>query len=277
MKRIVFFILPMMLAPLFVEAQSTPKWKKWEVLGDTAFSKEDYKSAIKHYSKAIKVSKLATREDYQLLYKRALANLNFGFPDKSVTDIDLFLEQYPLAYQGFIFKAYLHATLDQPDEALLALTKALAINPENPDVIKWRAEILLDIDRSSEAISELLGLPKQYRDPQTEVMLGMAYYQMEKNDSAFYYLNQALRMDPFYYPALRYSASLHLEESEFDLALAYINRALVVDSTDPFVYFLKGAILAEQDDLDEACRCLNRAFYNGIDDAGDYLKQYCFN
>jgi len=277
MKQIVFFILPLMLAPLFVEAQSIPKWKKWEVLADTAFAREDFKAAVKNYSKAIKVSKLKEREDYALLYKRAIAYLNVGYPDKALNDIIVFIEQFPLAYQAYLLKAYLQLNLDMTEEALLTLDKALEFNPDNPDVIKWKAEILLTNSDARPTITSLLSLPKQYRDPQTEVMLGMAYYQLDENDSALYYFNQSLRMDPFYYPALMYTATIYLNESRYDLALDFIDKALLIDNSDPTLYFYKGAILAERNELDEACRLLNRAFYNGIDDAGDYLKQFCFN
>jgi hypothetical protein len=34
--------------------------------------------------------------------------------------------------------------------------------------------------------------------------------------------------------------------------------------------------LVEMEKLEEGCKCLNRAFYAGMDDAGDYLEAHCF-
>lgn len=274
---IIFFFCHTFTGSFSLAQGSEPKWKKWEVLGDTAFSREDFRNAIKNYSKAIKASKLTQREDYALLYKRSLAYLNQGQLQNAIHDIDKFLEQYPMAFQAFLLKAYLHRENDEPNEALHSLSKAQELNPESPDIIKWRAELMLDLEQPSDAKNEILSLPRQYRDPQTEVMLGLSYYQLDKNDSALYYFNQALRMDPFFYPALMYATTVCLEDNELDLALGFIERAMAVNSTDPLLFFYKGAILAERNELDEACRCLNRAFYRGIDDAADYLKEYCFN
>jgi tetratricopeptide (TPR) repeat protein len=277
MNRKVLFVLSIILVPFFAQAQNEPKWKKWEVLADSAFAQENFKSAVNNYSKAIKGSKLQTRDDYSLFYKRAVSYLNFGRPDQALEDISIFIEQFPMAYQAYLLKAYLQLNMDLSNDALSTLDQALELNPLNPDVMKWKAEILLNTGDANEVKQVLLALPKQFRDPQTEVMLGMAYYQLDKNDSALYFLNQSLRMDPFFYPALMYAAIIHLEESNYDLALDFIDKALLIDNSDPTLYFYKGAILAEQDKLDEACRFLNRAFYRGVDDAADYLKQYCFN
>ncbi|HMP99583.1 MAG TPA: tetratricopeptide repeat protein [Cyclobacteriaceae bacterium] len=268
-----FFLL------VFVQAwsQQEPKWRKWEVLGDSAAANENFKTALKHYNKAIKQCKFTERTDYSLFYKRALVHLNLDLLQRAVADIDRFIEQYPFTFQAYILKAYLLRMLDEPNEAVAVLDKAQEFSPDNPDIIKWKAEIYLELDLADAVIKELLSLPKQFRDPQTQVMLGFAYYQLDKNDSALYYLNQALRMDPFFYPALMYTISVHLQEGNYDLAMQYIDRAMDIDSTDASLLFYKGIILAEKDELDEACKCLNRAFYRGIDDAAEYLKQYCFN
>ena len=40
--------------------------------------------------------------------------------------------------------------------------------------------------------------------------------------------------------------------------------------------FYKGIALVESDQKIEGCRCLTKAFNLGIDDVGDYLKEYCY-
>ena len=58
--------------------------------------------------------------------------------------------------------------------------------------------------------------------------------------------------------------------------LKYINLALRLDPKNKQALFYKGAALIELEKIDEGCSCLNRAFYAGMDEAGDYLKEYCF-
>ena len=40
---------------------------------------------------------------------------------------------------------------------------------------------------------------------------------------------------------------------------------------------LKGVALVELEKLDEGCRCLNKSFYSGYDEADGYLKEYCYS
>ena len=63
---------------------------------------------------------------------------------------------------------------------------------------------------------------------------------------------------------------------DYLLSLEYLNLALRIDGKSPDVMFYKGVALVELKQMEEGCRCLNRAFYNGADNAGDYLAQYCF-
>ena len=40
--------------------------------------------------------------------------------------------------------------------------------------------------------------------------------------------------------------------------------------------FYQGIALVETDQKVEGCRCLTKAFNAGIDDVGEYLKEYCY-
>jgi tetratricopeptide (TPR) repeat protein len=77
-------------------------------------------------------------------------------------------------------------------------------------------------------------------------------------------------------PAYLYAGSFCLQEDEFDLALKYLNVALKVEPKNATALFYKGVALVELKKEKEGCSCLSKAFYAGEDDAGDYLKQYCF-
>jgi hypothetical protein len=68
-----------------------------------------------------------------------------------------------------------------------------------------------------------------------------------------------------------------LQEEKFDLALKYLELALRLEPGNRAALFYKGVSLVELKRTDEGCRCLQRAFNAGEDDAADYLKEYCFD
>ncbi|QLH31908.1 MAG: hypothetical protein HWD62_05205 [Cyclobacteriaceae bacterium] len=58
--------------------------------------------------------------------------------------------------------------------------------------------------------------------------------------------------------------------------MKFLDVALRLDPENLQALFYKGIALVELKREDEGCRCLNKAFYDGVDDAADYLKQYCY-
>jgi tetratricopeptide (TPR) repeat protein len=113
-------------------------------------------------------------------------------------------------------------------------------------------------------------------DPEVELNLGFAYYSVDKKDSAIMAINKSIELEATFLPAWLYGSSFSLEEGDYDLALKYINVALMLEPDNATAWFYKGVALIELKREDEACRFLNKAFYAGQDDAGDYLKQYCY-
>ena len=110
-----------------------------------------------------------------------------------------------------------------------------------------------------------------------ETFLGLCYYNQQKLDSAFICFNKSIELDPMYIPAYLYAGSIALENDDSNTGLKYINLALRLDSKNKEALFYKWAALIELKKIDEGCSCLNRAFYAGMDEAGDYLKEYCFD
>ena len=91
------------------------------------------------------------------------------------------------------------------------------------------------------------------------------------------HFDSALALNGGYAPAYMYMTSLCLEQEAFELALTYVDLGLRLDPTNQQLLFYKGIALAESDNLEEGCRILSQLFYNGMDQAGDYLKQYCYS
>jgi tetratricopeptide (TPR) repeat protein len=262
-------------APLSLSAQNE-KWAQWGAQADTLLSHDDFQGAIKLYSKIVKASKVKDKTSMGALYKRAVCYYSLGDFQNALKDLDVFIPLYPQVAQAHILRAFIYKDLHDNARQREALEQVLALQPSNPEVIKLRASINMDEEKYREAINDLLFVRTVKDDAETEVYLGYSYYYIQNMDSALIALNKSIELDPNYLPAYLYAGSFCLETGNYDLALKYLTIASRLDPKNTTVLFYKGIALVEKDNLDEGCSCLNKAFYAGEDDAGDYLTEYCY-
>ena len=253
-----------------------PKWKKWEVAADTLMNHQDFEGAIKLYSKAIKSSRLQDKPAYSMLYKRAVCYYSTRQFDASLQDIEVFMEEYPNLFQAHLLKAFVYRETNDAAGQLKALNGALSLHPGDPGLVKWRSSLYLGEGKYQEAKEGLHVVRAVQDDPEVEMSLGFAYYNLEQVDSAFVSINKAIELEPTYLPAYLYGGSFGLQEGNNELALKYLEVALRLDPENLNALFYKGIALLELDRVDEGCSLLAKAFYAGEDDAGDYLKEKCY-
>jgi tetratricopeptide (TPR) repeat protein len=272
-KSILFFSF--VLAFLSVQAQDS-QWRAWETEADTLMSHEDFEGAAKLYTKVIDESKLKERQDYRALYKRSVAYYSQGDFKNALNDIERFIPQFQDSYQARILRALCYRELGESEKQLLDVEKALELSGGDPQILKWRAGLLIEKQEFNQAIKDLLTVRILQDDPEVELNLGFAYYSVEKKDSALLAINKAIELEATFLPAYLYGSSFSMEEGNYELSLKYVNVALMLEPTNATAWFYKGAALMELKKEDEACSCLRKAFYAGQDDAGEYLKQYCY-
>lgn len=260
----------------FAAIAQTPKWKAWEVKGDTAYNHQDFKSAIKYYSKAIDVSKLKDKAVYRTLYKRAVSFYSVGEYARALNDLELFIPAFPEAHQAKLLKAFVYREMGDDEKQLINLNEAMEAQAPSPDLLKWRGLLLLQRSDYTSAKKDLALARELGDDPEVETYLGLVYYNLQRKDSAYNSFNTAIELDATYLPAYLYAGSVSIEDGNFEQGLQYVNLALRLDPRNKEALFYKGIALVELKKIDEGCSCLNRAFYAGMDDAGDYLKEYCF-
>jgi tetratricopeptide (TPR) repeat protein len=273
-KKLILFLV-VVFTTLSAHAQD-PKMQAWETEADTLMSREDFAGAVKLYTKVIDASQLKEKADYRALYKRGVAFYSQGDFKNAISDMDRFIPQYEESYQARILRALCYRELGETDKQLVDVEKALTLSGGDPQILKWRAGLLIEKEEFNQAIEDLLIVRQMQDDPEVELNLGFAYYSVEKKDSALMAINKAIELEATFLPAYLYGSSFSLEEGQYQLAVKYINIALMLEPTNATAWFYKGVALIELKKEDEACSCLRKAFYAGQDDAGDYLKQYCF-
>lgn len=253
-----------------------PKWAKWQAQADTALDHGDYEQAIKYYTKFIEAAGLKDKNSFAALYRRAVAYYSAGNFSKAVDDLDQFIASYPDFPQARLLRALVHKELGNKDQQLKDLADALKSQPGNAALLKWRASLYLEDDEYELAKKDALLAKLFGDDAETETYLAVSLYNLGKTDSAFQAIDQAITLDATYLPAYLYGGSFGLEIEQFDRALQYLDLALRLDPRNSSAIFYKGIALAESDRAEEGCRCLRKAFYSGMDEASDYLAQYCF-
>jgi tetratricopeptide (TPR) repeat protein len=271
----VFLILFISAFALSGFAQN-PKWAAWEVEADTLMSQQDFVGAIKLYSKVIDASKLKDKPSYRPLYKRAVAYYSSGDFQKAIKDMERFIPEFPESYQSRILRALAYRETGDVDNQLKDVEAALGLSNGEPQILKWRAGLLMEKSEFKLAKDDLLLVRQFQDDPEVEMNLAFAYYSLDNPDSAIIAINKSIELDATFAPAYLYGGSFSLEQENFDLALQYLNLALRLDPENATALFYKGVALVELKKEEEGCRCLTKAFMAGQDDAADYLKQYCY-
>jgi tetratricopeptide (TPR) repeat protein len=260
----------------FTIAQES-NWPKWEEEADTLMNRQNFEGAVKLYSKILTESKLKSKENYRPLYKRAIGYYSSGNLPNALKDISQFIPEFPQNYQALILRALIYQQMGDAEKQLLDLDKAIELQGSNVELIRWRAGLLLEKGEFEKAKQDFLVARFTQDDPELETNLGLAYYSLEKPDSALICLNKSIELDATYEPAYLYAGSFCLELEKFELGLKYLNLALLINPENVNALFYKGVALVELKKTDEGCNCLSKAFKAGQDDAADYLKQHCYD
>lgn len=253
-----------------------PKWKTYLAEGDTLYKHEDFKGAIKMFTKSISASKLKDKEAYGAFYKRAVCYYSIGEFENALGDLDVFIPMFPEAPRPKLLKAFIYREMGDEDKQLSNLEEAIELQMASPQLLKWRGTLYLQKNEFNKSKADFLRAREFEDDGEIETYLGLVYYNLQLPDSAFISFNKSIELDAMYSPAYLYAGSVALEREDYPLGLKYLNLALRLDPKNKDAQFYKGVALIELKKIDEGCSCLNRAFYAGMDEAADYLKEYCY-
>lgn len=266
----------LMAGPFFAFAQSAfDKKEALLVQADTLLNREDYEGALVLYNKVIGKSKLVSDEDYLVFYKRAFCYYGLGKFESALKDVNHYIQKVPNE-QAKLLRAYINQELGNLEAQLQDLNEFIVASPGNPELLRWRASVLMDSERYAEARKDIKLLLQHEATPELKVYLGLTYYYLDNQDSALIIFDEVIAATPEFSQPYLYAASLSLEQEAYVLALQYCNGGLKVDGTDLTLLFYKGIALVELENIEEGCRCLTKAFAGGMDDAADYLKGYCY-
>ena len=277
MKKIAGLTIVMMMVSFsFLWAQNRERIQAWSVEADTLMNHREYEKALDLYSKIIKESKLKSEDDFMALYNRGLAYFSLGRYDEALQDVNQYIEKYPEQHARLL-RLYIYQELGDHENQLKELNALVAQGPGNPELLQWRISVLMEAGKYTEARKDIRQLLTVNASPELQSYLGLTYYYEDKADSALIIFDQVIKTDPSSTQTYLYAASLCIEKEAYDLALNYANKGLQQEPSNTTLLLYKGIALVENKKLQEGCRCLTKAFNAGSDEAGDYLKEYCYS
>jgi tetratricopeptide (TPR) repeat protein len=272
----VFAVLLILISPVFLAAQ-TDKSKSGATMAeaDTLLAREDFTGALAIYNKILDKSQPVSDEDYSAYYKRAFCYYGLEQFDQALKDINQYIQKIP-DDQAKLLRAYINQELGNYQDQLKDINEFITAHPENLELLQWRASVLMEMENYKDAQKDIRQLLKSQNSAELKSYLGLTYYYLNDPDSALMIFDEVIALDPNHMQTYLYATSLSLEQAAYELALRYVEQGLKKDPTNNTLLFYKGIALVETDRVTEGCRCLTKVFAAGFDDAGDYLKSYCY-
>lgn len=135
-------------------------------------------------------------------------------------------------------------------EAIMALTDSIQMDSTDAMLYLHRAQAYLAKDQVGAAMIDInKSLQLNPNNIDTYLLLANVYYMLGDEGNINVTLNRAAEIDPFDSRPLVKLAELNLLQQNYNLAGAYIDKALKVNAYNPKAYFVRGmyCIVAQQD------------------------------
>jgi tetratricopeptide (TPR) repeat protein len=146
------------------------------------------------------------------------------------------------------------------DTALVALERAVAINPTLSESRTNLGNIYLQRDRVNDAVQQYrAALQLNPNDPKTHYNLGNAYLVRNELNAAASSYRQAIQFDPNFVDAHRSMAVLFTRQEQYGGALSELNRALALDSRNAPVYLQLGDLYCRMGQYDKGLEHFRKA------------------
>lgn len=252
------------------------KIQSWSAEAQTLMQREQFEAALRLYDNIIEATDKDDPAHREAQYNRIVCLYSLEDLDTALEEINSFIGENPGVIQGKVLRAFIYRDMGDTQAQLQDVSDLVAMNPLNADLIKWQAYLLIQEEEYDSARAQLHMASRIKTDAETELYLGMTHYFTDDPDSALYHFDNAIDLQPDAFPALMYASAVCLDQSAYELALSYLDKAALLDPTNLSVVFYKGIALTETGQRDEGCRYLSRAFYGGEDAAGAYLEHKCF-
>jgi tetratricopeptide (TPR) repeat protein len=230
-----------------------------------SYDKNDLKKAIKE----IKIALSIDNNPYFKFIAGAVYYTNKDYHN-AIANLKENLKSDPENLDSLMFLARCYNESDKKKDALNAIINALKIAPNYPDAIKLKVNILMDLGRNYEALSELKKVVKiDQIDPEIYFNMATIYLDLRQYDKALKSINEAKRVsngedDQIY----ELSANIYARLHNYEAAISDLDNAIkYYDEEDSSLYLEKAAILDKAGKFDDALSLLNNILEKDSEDS----------
>lgn len=263
MKKWLLFLCIVFSAEAF--GQTVADYKKQ---AKAAEEKDDYKTAVQLYTKAIKLDDI----DESLYIKRASAYIRLGDAQAAFDDFNYAVYLAPRKADPYNARATFYLLVDRNDEAIEDYTTA--IKYEKTD------SILLSLynDRGTAKVKKrdfaaayqdfTYVLSKDSNHLSTLTNIGALLEEYIPHEEAVKYLERAYRLDSANIFVLNNLGYRYIRMEKFKDALPVFNKAISIDKNMAYTYNNRGFVKYKLNDLEGALKDINQSI--AMDDYNSY-------
>jgi len=235
------------------------------VLASRAFAREDYKTAIAEYSKALE----QRPTDAKLLSYRAGAESQDRDFAAALEDLDELLRRDPANVDAYGARVSLYYETGLYEQALTDANKAVSLAPEKSYPYTSRAYIFEKRKQYDKAAADLSAAIKysNAKDGDLYQRRGVIYLSMRDYDHAIADMTEAAKQDSNHSVIFDDRASAYLAKKQDDLAVADLTHALRIDPKDTNAYLQRATAYQDRRQYDLAFADLTRAVEASPDDS----------
>lgn len=170
------------------------------------------------------------------------------------------MEQVKLAYDSLIRQALDLMDNMQYTQALALLQEANSNPAKDENLPVYIAAAHIGLENILEARGILEKYLEDYPQSKEAMMLLAGIFRKQKNyDTAYMYMDDALRLDPRDSEIIVSMANLFLEQKKFARAIEIYRKALIFDATNAVAYYNLGNVYMAIADYEHAIRSFNNA------------------
>jgi tetratricopeptide (TPR) repeat protein len=202
---------------------------------------------------------------------------------KTLIYVDKLLKSNPLDYASWTLKGRTLFNLGRKEEAILAINKAIELNPKYYKAYGYRAVICKETEGYTyEQMMADIELAIENDPTNNELISIRANYLIKAGqfDKALVAYEKLLKTEPTNYTFIVSHAGAHRKLGHQELALQGYQKAIEIDSNQSFAYEDRAWLFMEQKQYSQAIKDYNKVIQfisNQSDEIAVSLKAYAFN
>ncbi|WP_013324051.1 tetratricopeptide repeat protein [Gloeothece verrucosa] len=248
---------------------SSTRAEIWTEKGETLLNLKNWPEAIDVFKKSLSLN----FKNFKALKGQGIALFHLLFSEEALTYFDQALQLKTDDYEIWTYRGHTLYNLDRVDQALESYEKALSINPNYLEAIKYRSSALHNLGREDKTFTPIRESSQVSRhkdnksgnlasdSPRNWLDLAQAKVKQEKWEEALHCFDEALKLNPHDYQALKGKGLCLFNLRRCLNAFNCFDQALKIKATNYRLWIYRGKALYFLERFAESIYSYNRALF----------------